>query len=339
MKFGKEFVSQMVPEWQEAYMNYNFLKGLLKDVLRFRQQNMLTAAMSATPRSSLKRRVSLYRAFSGLTGRYRGSPRKNNEDEAILVSAVEEEGSEGHYQTMFLMSSEAGGEYELVYFRRLDEEFNKVVKFYKGKVEEVMREAEELNKQMDALIALRIKVENPPVGNCLLRFSFQSEIYRNPNSLSAEECWDIEMSSGANGANSEDERGRRNMAKSSKGREGKPDIEGFKPASLDILNHVKINIERETPISTLKGILTTSTSDLSFSKEELRKAEELITKAFVEFHKKLRVLKSYCFLNQLAFSKIMKKYDKITSRNASKAYLEMVDNSPIGSSDEARHIS
>uniref|UniRef100_F6H5V6 Phosphate transporter PHO1-like 9 n=1 Tax=Vitis vinifera TaxID=29760 RepID=F6H5V6_VITVI len=174
MKFGKEFVSQMVPEWQEAYMNYNFLKGLLKDVLRFRQQNMLTAAMSATPRSSLKRRVSLYRAFSGLTGRYRGSPRKNNEDEAILVSAVEEEGSEGHYQTMFLMSSEAGGEYELVYFRRLDEEFNKVVKFYKGKVEEVMREAEELNKQMDALIALRIKVENPPVGNCLLRFSFQS---------------------------------------------------------------------------------------------------------------------------------------------------------------------
>lgn len=164
MKFGKEFVSQMVPEWQEAYMNYNFLKGLLKDVLRFRQQNMLTAAMSATPRSSLKRRVSLYRAFSGLTGRYRGSPRKNNEDEAILVSAVEEEGSEGHYQTMFLMSSEAGGEYELVYFRRLDEEFNKVVKFYKGKVEEVMREAEELNKQMDALIALRIKVENPPVG-------------------------------------------------------------------------------------------------------------------------------------------------------------------------------
>ncbi|RVW80891.1 Phosphate transporter PHO1-like 9 [Vitis vinifera] len=102
------------------------------------------------------------------------------------------------------------------------------------------------------------------------------------------------------------------MAKSSKGREGKPDIEGFKPASLDILNHVKINIERETPISTLKGILTTSTSDLSFSKEELRKAEELITKAFVEFHKKLRVLKSYCFLNQLAFSKIMKKYDKVT---------------------------
>jgi hypothetical protein len=39
------------------------------------------------------------------------------------------------------------------------------------------------------------------------------------------------------------------------------------------------------------------------------------------------------FLNQLGFSKIMKKYDKITSRNASKAYLEMVDKSDLGSSD------
>ena len=163
MKFGKEFISQMVPEWQEAYMDYNYLKGLLKDVLKFRQRNTAAAA-AATPRASLKRRMSLYRAFSGLTGRYRGSPRKNSEDETILVSAIDGEGSEGYYQTMFLRSSDEGGGYELVYFRRLDEEFNKVVKFYKGKVEEVMKEADELNKQMDALIALRIKVENPLVG-------------------------------------------------------------------------------------------------------------------------------------------------------------------------------
>ncbi|KAL6334203.1 hypothetical protein AAG906_006792 [Vitis piasezkii] len=40
----------------------------------------------------------------------------------------------------------------------------------------------------------------------------------------------------------------------------------------------------------LKGIVSTSTSNSSFSKEELRKAEELMTKAVVEFHKKLRGL-------------------------------------------------
>lgn len=161
MKFGKEFASQMVQEWQEAYMDYNYLKTVLKDILRFRQRNASTAPMASTSRGPLKRRVSLYRAFSGLTSRHRSSP-KMSEDEVILVNAVQqEEGSEGNYQTMFLMSSDVGGEYEIVFFRRLDDEFNKVVNFYRKKVEEVMEEAEELSKQMDALIALRIKVENP----------------------------------------------------------------------------------------------------------------------------------------------------------------------------------
>ena len=62
-----------------------------------------------------------------------------------------------------LFRSDDGGEYELVYFRRLDDEFNKVDKFYRDKVKEVLKEAEVLNRQMDALIAFRIKVENPPM--------------------------------------------------------------------------------------------------------------------------------------------------------------------------------
>ncbi|KAA8530393.1 hypothetical protein F0562_005102 [Nyssa sinensis] len=165
MKFGKEFTSQMVHEWQEAYMDYHRLKTVLKDILHFRQKNT-SSTIAATPKGSLKRRLSLYRAFSGLTSLYnspRGSLETVNEDEVILVSAVQEEGSEGYYQTSFLMSSDHGGEYELVFFRRLDDEFNKVVKFYRAKVEIVVKEAEELNKQMNALIALRIKVDNPVV--------------------------------------------------------------------------------------------------------------------------------------------------------------------------------
>ncbi|KAL0350861.1 UNVERIFIED_CONTAM: hypothetical protein Sradi_4235300 [Sesamum radiatum] len=53
----------------------------------------------AARQRSLTRRLTMYRAFSGLTG-LRGSPRKN-EDEVILVSAVEQEGSDYRYQTMF----------------------------------------------------------------------------------------------------------------------------------------------------------------------------------------------------------------------------------------------
>ncbi|CAN8272666.1 unnamed protein product [Cochlearia groenlandica] len=64
-------------------------------------------------------------------------------------------------ETVFLMTAEEGGEYELVFFRRLDDEFNRVEKFYREKVEEVMKDAIMLNRQMDALIAFKIKVENP----------------------------------------------------------------------------------------------------------------------------------------------------------------------------------
>jgi len=157
MKFGKEFVSQMVAEWEEAYMDYNSLKATLKHKSRFRQLNE-SAAMASTPKGSLKRRLTLYRAFSGLTGRQRGSPRKS-EDEVILVRAEEGEGSEELYQTMFLKPSEEGAEQDLVFFKKLDREFNKVNNFYKKMVKEMVEEAEELSKQMNALIALRIKVD------------------------------------------------------------------------------------------------------------------------------------------------------------------------------------
>ena len=77
------------------------------------------------------------------------------ESQPILVNSVEENGHAG-YETMFLTLAEQGAEYELVYFRRLDDKFNKVNQFYRSKVEEVMTEAASLNKQMDALIAFGV---------------------------------------------------------------------------------------------------------------------------------------------------------------------------------------
>lgn len=150
-------------------MDYNYLKTVLKDIFRFKQKN--NNSPSSTPKKgggggggSLRRKVSMYRAFSGLTTRRRNSPVPGRKDveEAILVGAVQQqEGSEEHYQTMFLMPADEGGEHELLFFRKLDGEFNKVVNFYRKKVEEVVLEADELTKQMDVLIALRIKVKNP----------------------------------------------------------------------------------------------------------------------------------------------------------------------------------
>jgi hypothetical protein len=89
-------------------------------------------------------------------------------------------------------------------------------------------------------------------------------------------------------------------------------IRTFRPAPLEILNNVKINNTLATPRSTIKNFLKVpQQTELRFTRENLRKVEEQLKGAFVEFYHKLRLLKSYNFLNTLAFSKIMKKYDKV----------------------------
>ena len=86
----------------------------------------------------------------------------------------------------------------------------------------------------------------------------------------------------------------------------------FRPAPLEILNRAKINNTLATPRSTIKRFLKVpQQTELKFTRENLRKVEEQLKGAFFEFYQKLRLLKSYSFLNTLAFSKIMKKYDKV----------------------------
>ncbi|KAF5454752.1 hypothetical protein F2P56_024396 [Juglans regia] len=367
MKFGKEFAAQMVPEWQEAYMDYGKLKTLLKDILRFKQRNR----PPATPSAGLKRKLTLYRAFSGLTQRYNHHPispssttRDDDHDiesQAILVNSVSRDGSQS-YQTTFLMSSDEGGEYELVYFRRLDDEFNKVEKFYRSKVDEVMKEADMLNKQMDAFIAFRIKVENPQgwFDKSVEMTRLASDVAASAAALSASTprgartsrrnvmSMDVieEVGSNSHGQSDDssdqekDEEETIDVLVNQKVREQRPNnIRASRPAPLEVLNRVKINNTRETPRSTIKSILHYPIqTELNFSRKNLRKVEEQLKRAIIEFYQKLRLLKSFGFLNTLAFSKIMKKYDKITSRDASKSYMKMVDNSFLGSSDEVTKL-
>ncbi|MBA0865264.1 hypothetical protein Goshw_010634 [Gossypium schwendimanii] len=353
MKFGKEFASQMVPEWQDAYMDYEYLKTLLKEIQSFKHR-------TKPPSTGLKRKLTLYRAFSGLTQKNHHNPTSPSsaspdiESQPILVNSVQRNGSES-YETTFLMSSDEGGEYELVYFRRLDDELNKVNKFYKDKVEEVMKEANVLNKQMDALIAFRIKVENPPVNfdRSVEMTRLASDIAVSTASLSvpttpsagrskskrAAHLEAIEEST--HGKTDDDDKDDEIVMETpvQEPKPPKPKIKGVKPAPIEVLDRVKMNNTLETPRSTIKGVLQVpKQAEMSFSRENLRKVEYQLKRAFVEFYQKLRLLKSYSFLNTLAFSKIMKKYDKITSRSASRSYMKMVDNSNLGSSDDVTKL-
>ncbi|CAN0896521.1 Phosphate transporter PHO1 homolog 3 [Linum grandiflorum] len=370
MKFGKEFESQMVPEWQEAYMDYDYLKKLLKEALMFRENNVKPAAdPQSGPVGGLKRKLTLYRAFSGLTQRANNnnnsSSNNNNdiENQAILVSSVNENGSQS-YQTAFLMASDEGGEYELVYFRRLDDEFNKVNSFYKSKVDEVLKEADTLNKQMDALIAFRIKVENPTGwsrGDQTKHMTrLASDVAASAAALEAttpsgaktgkkvhfmdviEEGSSSHERSSSDGSShdfDEQEDKKEKKGQNVNGNDKVKELNVPIPAQLEVLHHVHMNYIPETPRDTIKGVLNVpELTKLKFTRANLRKVEEQLRQAFVEFYLKLRLLKSYSFLNTLAFSKIMKKYDKITSRGASKAYMNMVDNSYLGSSEEVTKL-
>ncbi|KAF6171809.1 hypothetical protein GIB67_007330 [Kingdonia uniflora] len=316
MKFGKEFTSKMVHEWEDAYMNYNYLKSILKDIISFKEKS------GDIP----KRRESLYGAISGISrrlSRHKEHEEEEDEDHVILVNEVE---SDGLHKTMFLMLSEEGGEYELVYFRRLDDELNKVIKFYKANVEEVFNEAEDIDKQMDALIALRAKLEKSQ-GNP------QATIHGGKVHCEVREhhIMDVINEVDQVGSSSEDE--------SSEDDEticNKPEIKRLSlPRSTTsttsnhsrVLKNVKINIQPETPWLTLKGLISDSnTKSLTYSKEELRDAEEQLRLVFIDY------------LNLVAFSKIMKKYDKITSRSASKAYLNMINSSYLGNSDKVTRL-
>ena len=71
-------------------------------------------------------------------------------------------------------------------------------------------------------------------------------------------------------------------------------LKARKPAPLQILNRVKMNNTLATPRSTIKGFLNVpKQTELKFNRENLKKVEDQLKRAFVEFYQKLRLLKSF----------------------------------------------
>ncbi|XP_050373013.1 phosphate transporter PHO1 homolog 10 [Argentina anserina] len=330
MKFGKDFKKQMVPEWAEAYMDYNGLKRILGELREYKQSKQHPSVTS--PRD--------FEQKSSLSGTLGGG--RDVEDQVIDVNTLRRDGSKQFYMTKFLRQSEEGGELEVTFFTKLDEELNKVNTFYKGKFEEVKQEASLLNKQMDALVALRIKVKNR---------------HQDSSSSGRRDCVDITMPLTRN-TSAADTSGTCELPliqqqcqigevehmrqliefKHDNSREVFHTYD-YNRDPLEVLEGVRIIHTLESPISTIKGVFKDSKEEhLSFDKDELRGVEERLRVAFIEFYHKLRLLKHYSFMNLSAFSKIMKKYEKFSSRRASRSYMQIVDNSDLGNSDEVTNL-
>ncbi|KAG6763945.1 hypothetical protein POTOM_031395 [Populus tomentosa] len=273
--------------------------------------------------------------------------------------------------------SEEGGEIEAKFFKKLDEELNNVNTFYKDKSEEMKHEAFLLNKQMDALIALRIKVDNPLFDGSDARKSDTTGVastnpLKSPSRDTTSGVEDMNVEHGVEISNdfqleksSYEQSGREHMEltneldrrtdcnqeESTRGPEvievqakdhgnahqEKDNLTDYNEDPLKILERVKINNTFKSPLATIKDVFKDSKEEeLSFKKEELKKVEERLRVALIEFYQKLLLLKHYSYMNLAAFSKIMKKYEKISSRRASRSYMKTVDNSCLGNSDEVR---
>nr|VDD55376.1 unnamed protein product [Brassica oleracea] len=292
MRFGREFVSKMIPEWQEAYIDYAYLKTILQDIQATRKISVSNSQSKPSFARNLTRRYTRNASVS--------------ENHVIVFNAVTHAGYEHDmtYETAFLKTGEPGGDSEAAFFRTLDREFNKVNSFYRLKVEKARNQSLALSKQMDALVAFRHRVKE-----------------KKPSSSDSVSV-DIN-------------------ALSSKSKENKVTLGDHikNEANKSILEGIRMNRTLETPLSAIKTILKVhKQEELKFTRENLKKVEERLQRAFIEFYQKLGHLKNYSFLNTSAVSKIMKKYDKIAARNAAKQYMEMVDSSYLTSSDEIHKL-
>ncbi|VFQ64489.1 unnamed protein product [Cuscuta campestris] len=319
MKFGKEFKKQQVPEWVEAYVDYNGLKRILQDIHHIKKLKQ--------PTTPVQQKHRFRRAFSGLNPETSAENSGDVEDQVISVDTVQENSIE-MYHSKFLKPPE-GGQNEIMFFKKLDNELNKVNTFYNEKVEEVKNEAAMLNQQMEVLLALRIKVMNPDSDASA---SLQQLSVDDNHSMPSRDTKHIAL---APRVDHSPERLSSDHSKYNPATEGNTGTENEEPHPLEILDRVKIVNTFETPMSTIRGVLRDSKeNDLRFKREELKKVDQRLKIAFVEFYRKLRLLKNFSYTNLSAFSKILKKYEKITSRRAARSYMKMVENSYLGSSDE-----
>ncbi|PHT59531.1 hypothetical protein CQW23_01894 [Capsicum baccatum] len=244
------------------------------------------------------------------------------------------------------------GQKEKSFFEKLDNELEKVNSFYKVQVEEAKDEAAALGKQMDALIALRKKVKEKDRKGDKATSAASSKV-TSPSRASSEGmdmgafegqiCHDLVC------LNAEkkqldfkeevDKFGENIIKPVSSSNNIDPSLYEHGRTPSDVLECVNIQHTSGGPKSSVERLLlATAEKECSFSREELKEVEVKLKKAFVEFYQKLRHLNQYSFINLSAFSVILEKYEKITSRKVKRSYMKFVDSSYIGSSDEVNNL-
>ena len=118
-------------------------------------------------------------------------------------------------------------------------------------------------------------------------------VHEQPERKVLDVIQEVEMTSEEQGQREETEDGAAKSGDVGRANKRNADSMAFRPAPLEITEHIKVDVLPQCPASTSDSVSMSSSTNLSVSEEELRKAEGTMTKAFIEFYNKLHLLKSY----------------------------------------------
>ncbi|XP_010466678.1 PREDICTED: phosphate transporter PHO1 [Camelina sativa] len=346
VKFSKELEAQLIPEWKEAFVNYCLLKKQIKKIKISRKPKPAShypiAHHSDFGRSILDPVRKLARTLSDKLFSNSEKPeilqvrrRRNSSETGDDVEEI--------YQTELVQLFSEEDEVK-VFFARLDEELNKVNQFHKAKETEFLGRGEILKKQLEILAELKQILSDRKKRNLSGSHRSFSSSARNsdfsagsPGELSetqseasrTDEIIDALERNGVSFINS---------ATRSKTKGGKPKMS----LRVDIPDAVAgaegggaRSIATATSVLWEELVNNPRSGGGDFiNRKKIQCAEKMIRSAFVELYRGLGLLKTYSSLNMIAFTKIMKKFDKVSGQQASSTYLKVVKRSQFISSDK-----
>ncbi|XP_021899478.1 phosphate transporter PHO1, partial [Carica papaya] len=340
VKFSKELEAQLIPEWKEAFVNYWQLKKHIKKIKLSQQPKLSPLHQDFSHdfgRSILDPARFVARKICHHLFNSRHSPPE-------IIQVRRKSGGEGGlgeevYQTDLVQLFSEEDEVK-VFFERLDEELNKVNQFYKTKESEFLERGEVLNKQLQILKDLKhiLSERRCKSSSGILPRSWPSPATNSDFSESpresiespgneASETEEVIAALERNGVNFI------NSATRNKTKKGKPKMA------------LRIDIPATTPMRTITAVTSVLWEDLVnnpkadgpgdlINRKKIQCAQKMIRGAFVELYRGLGLLKTYSSLNMIAFTKILKKFDKVSNQQASSSYLKAVKRSHFISSDK-----
>ncbi|KAH0993751.1 hypothetical protein GBA52_005234 [Prunus armeniaca] len=341
VKFSKELEAQLIPEWKDAFVNYWQLKKQVKKIKLARVHN------KQPPNAARDFGVSVFDPVRLVTKKI--SDKLFNFDkktEIIQVnSKIMEDGEEEEiFETELAQLFSAEDEVR-VFFEGLDEELNKVNQFYKTKETEFIERGEILNKQLQILLDLKQILNDRRWKNSGSRHnvpSVPSSWSSSPrNSDCSSECLEesnttpTEITQRGEAIAALEKNGVNFIHGATRGKtkKGKPKVA------------MRIDIPNTTPTRTITAVTSMLWEDLVnnpkkegpgefINRKKIQCAEKMIRGAFVELYRGLGLLRTYSSLNMVAFTKILKKFDKVSNQQASASYLKAVKRSHFISSDK-----